>query len=254
MTPLTYHRPKTVEEALSLLEAGVPLAGGTRVVPQRRQLEAVIDLQDLGLNQTEALKSGWRMGATVTLQGLYDFASDRLPALATACRNEAALNIRNQATLAGALLSGEGRSPLLCALLALDPQLALEPASQSLSLQEFMETREEGEPRLVTDFEFSMPAGMAYEAVARSPMDRPLVVAAAIRGANGADAPSFRVALGGHGSAPISFTVSSPDEAAGLAEVAAEAYREAADPWASGEYRSAAAKTLVARVVQEVRN
>ena len=50
MPPLEYSRPGTLAEALALLQHGVPLAGGTALTANRRSLQAVVDLQDLGLD------------------------------------------------------------------------------------------------------------------------------------------------------------------------------------------------------------
>ena len=51
MSPLQYHRPQNLEEALELLEQGVPLAGGTRLTPDLRSVKALVDLQDLDLGR-----------------------------------------------------------------------------------------------------------------------------------------------------------------------------------------------------------
>jgi CO/xanthine dehydrogenase FAD-binding subunit len=41
MTSFQYHRPKTLAEALELLDRGVPLAGGTALTPRRDEIPAV---------------------------------------------------------------------------------------------------------------------------------------------------------------------------------------------------------------------
>src|SRR3990170_9119413 len=125
MPNLKYLRPKTLDEALEQLASGVALGGGTTLAPRRFQLETVIDLQDLGLSDLE--ESGGRVtaGAGCTLQQLVEAEGILAPALAEACRREAAWNLRNVATLAGAVLACDGRSPLTTALLAVGARAVL---------------------------------------------------------------------------------------------------------------------------------
>ncbi|MEK6589003.1 MAG: FAD binding domain-containing protein [Chloroflexota bacterium] len=261
MAALEYHRPKTISEALSLLKQGVPLAGGTILTPNRRGLRAVVDLQDLGLNAFEIRADDFAFGAMVSLQALVE-AADRLPAaLVAACRLEAGWNIRNQATLGGTVASADGRSPLLTTLLAMGAELELAPEGMRASLDELLETggsRTQDRPfglaqgKLMTAIHVRRPERLAYEQVARSPADRPLVCAAA---ALFDRAQKVRVALGGFGSRPI-LVDRGEDGLEGTLEragnAAQAAYSRAADAWAGAEFRSAVADTLVRRVVSEV--
>jgi CO/xanthine dehydrogenase FAD-binding subunit len=67
MCPFEYHRPKTVAEALELLDRGVPLAGGTELTPRREEVSAVIDLRELGLDYLEAQDDIFVIGAVAKL-------------------------------------------------------------------------------------------------------------------------------------------------------------------------------------------
>lgn len=255
MSPTTYHRPKTIEQALELLEQGVPLAGGTVLTPVRRTLDAVIDLQDLGLDQFEAADGHWLFGAALPLQRLYEQADQDLPALAQALRLQAAWNMRNQATFIGTVLSANGRSPLLCAALALNPELSLAAQESTITLAQFLQQRDEEPPSLITGVDLELPAAMAYQQTGRAPMDRPLVSAAACRfaGVDGGD--RFRLILGGYGALPQALDVASltnEDEVEAAVQAARDSYRAAGDQWASAEYRSDVAGTLAGRVAREV--
>ena len=106
--------------------------------------------------------------------------------------------------------------------------------------------------RLMTVVHVNAPDRLAYEQVARSPADRPLVCAAA---ALFDRAQKVRVALGGFGSRPI-LVDRGEDGLEGALEragnAAQAAYARAADAWAGAEFRSAVAGTLVRRVLSEV--
>lgn len=239
---LEYLRPDSVEEAVGLLQDGVPLGGGTELTPRRRELRAVIDLSRLGLDRI-TLGDPIELGAAATLQAMVE--ADLPAALIQACRLEAGWNMRNMASLAGTLVSADGRSPLATALLAMGCELSLEPGAGSMTLDDYLDARPSD--RLITGLRLALPGGLHYEQVARTPADRPQVcVAAALT------AGALRVALGGYGDRPLLIAAELAAEA-GSADAAAEAaqtaYANADDPWASGEYRAAAATVLARRVV-----
>lgn len=240
---LDYHLPDSLEEALSLLGQGDPLGGGTALTPRRADLQGVIDLRRLGLDRIELDERRLEIGATATLQALLE--ADPPAELAEACRREAGWNLRNQATLAGALVSADGRSPLAAVLLAMGAELRLEPGPETMRLDPFFSQRPI--EQLIVSIGMPRPERLAYEQVARSPADRPQVcVAAAL--AEGA----VRVALGGYGDRPLlveAELAAEPGSAEAVAEAAAQAYAQAGDQWASAEYRSAAAQALARRVV-----
>ncbi|HXQ34284.1 MAG TPA: FAD binding domain-containing protein, partial [Anaerolineales bacterium] len=104
-----YHRPQTLEEALTLMSQPdtLPLGGGTLLSHGGTDSLQVIDLQLLGLNTITKSGSSLELGATVTLQQLLE--SEHCPeALKSALKLEAPLNIRNAATIAGTLVSCDG--------------------------------------------------------------------------------------------------------------------------------------------------
>ena len=120
----TYHRPTTLDEALTLLTQPntVPLGGGTLLSQPTTDSVSVVDLQLLSLDSISAngnnpsTGSGQRLqiGATCTLQSLLE--SEHCPeSLKIAIKLEAPINIRNSATVAGTLVSSDGRSTFVTA-------------------------------------------------------------------------------------------------------------------------------------------
>lgn len=250
---IEYHRPNTLEEALSLLaRSGVktlPLGGGTRLNQPSQERFAVVDLQALGLNMLEQRGNTLALGAMLTLQALLE-NQGIAPALEVAIRQEASYNLRQAASLAGTLVSADGRSPFATALLALDAELELRSAaipSEWVSLGDLLPMRRERlSGRLVTSIMLSANARLAYESVARTPVDLPIVCAALAQWPSG----RVRLALGGFGDAPV-LAFDGP-EAGGLEVAARDVYNAANDEWASAEYRREVAATLAKRCLLSV--
>ncbi len=249
---MKYYRPETIEEAIKLLSDGVPLAGGTSLAPRRRSLEAVIDLDRLGMDQISVEDNRVQIGAAAKLQDLVDLRTDLPADLVKACRLEAAWNLRNMATFGGTIVSAEARSPLLVVLLALGTQVSVHAEVSTISLNEILDRRGEiDKPFLVEQISFDLPEALSYEFVARAPTDRPLVSAAA------AFFPEGKlpfVAIGGFGERPLLLQPGMGTTSAEWKQLAAEKYAGAGDAFASAEYRSEIVATLVARVVEEVQS
>lgn len=247
------HRPKTIEEALELLSREglltVAMGGGTVLNRPSPEPFAVVDLQDLGLEQVEVKGHVLSLGATVTLASLADLPE--LPeALRRVVRLEATYNLRQIATLAGTLLAANGRSPLATALLALDATLEVMRAGaavEQVGLGDLLPQRgEKLRGRLVTRITLPLNARMAYESVARTPADLPIVCAAAAGWPSG----RTRLALGGFGLAPL-LALDGPEPEG--AEIAARsAYSDAGDEWASAEYRREITPVLARRCIEQL--
>jgi CO/xanthine dehydrogenase FAD-binding subunit len=246
-----YQRPTTIDEALRLLGRAepltLPMGGGTvlnQVSQSGPQAVAVVDLQALGLNKVEQRGKMLRLGATVTLQALLDHPG--LPAmLYEVLRQEATHNLRQAATLAGTLVAADGRSPLAVAMLALDAVLTVRGPGEGDAEQrvgDWLPLRlAQPSGRLITMVTIPTNVRLAYEYVARTPADRPIVCAALVQWPSG----RTRLALGGWGSAPL-LALDGP-EPGGLEAAAQNAYSQAGDQWASAAYRCAMAATLAKR-------
>ncbi|HHH41015.1 MAG TPA: hypothetical protein ENK56_03300 [Chloroflexi bacterium] len=220
-----YHRPTDLEEAVRLLRRRetrtVPLAGGTTLVPSRRRdVEAVVDLADLGLAYIRSEGDRLRIGATTTLQQLAQapLLSDPpagqtfLRLLAETAHATAPSTLRTAATVGGILAAPQASTPLIVALLALDAYLTLRaPQPRQTSLESFLAYRERllADGALITEVSLPLPrpddppARAAWAWVGRTPHDQPIVCAAAWLVRAGDTVQAIRLALGGVADHPI---------------------------------------------------
>jgi CO/xanthine dehydrogenase FAD-binding subunit len=181
---IEYHRPQTMGETLALLgrtnPRTLPLAGGSALNRPTPEQFAVVDLQALHLDTFEARGNFYDLGATLTLQRLLDEnLAEGLEGLKKAIRHEATYNLRQVASVAGSLVAADGRSPFATAMLALDASLLLLPGDESVDLGDLLPLRSERLPGCLI-CQVTIPANvrLAYEYVARTPADLPIVCAA----------------------------------------------------------------------------
>jgi CO/xanthine dehydrogenase FAD-binding subunit len=241
------HKPDNLEDALTLLARDVdtrPLAGGTVLNAPHDAAFEVVDLSKLGLDTIEAKGSSLIIGATATLQSLLD--TDGIPAdLAKAIALETTRNLRHMASVAGTLVSDDGRSPFAAALLALDAALTIHPGPEDTSIGAILPLRGDNlKGKLITSISLSTAPRFGFEYVARSPADRPVLIVALAQWESG----RTRIALGGWGSAPA-LLIDGRDPS-GAADAAENALLSATDQWASAEYRTDAAITLINRLLE----
>ncbi len=247
-----YHRPTSLDEALRLLARTEiktkPLGGGTVLNRPSDETLSVVDLQTLGLD--EILKQGntLTIGSRVTLQGFLEYP--QIPhALMESIRLETSFNLRQMATVAGTLVSADGRSPFATVMLALDAMLEWRSLAgdQQIGLGELFLTREEQlAGKLITWIRIPLNVRIAFEYVARTPADRPIMCVAVAQWPSG----RTRVALGGMGVAPL-LAMDGP-EADGAEIAAYNAYSQAGDEWASAEYRQKMAEVLTLRCLAKL--
>ena len=244
----TYHRPQTLDQALSLLTKPnrIPLGGGTLLSKRTADSIEVVDLQALSLDSIKKNGNYLELGATVTLQQMLE--SDLCPApLRAALKLEAPLNIRNAATIAGTLVACDGRSTFASILLAADAKI--EQANlkdsqveyQTTNIGAFLPLRP---TRLITKISLPMNIRLAFDYVARTPSDKPIVCAALGQWNSG----RTRLVLGGYGKNPL--LAMDGTEAEGVEVAARNAFHEAADDYASAEYRMDVAATLAKRCLE----
>ncbi len=239
-----YHRPQTLEEALMLLNRSaprtLPLGGGTLLSHGQTDPVEVVDLQALGLDQIMEQGKNLEIGATVTLQKLLE--DDHCPAaLKSGLKLEAPLNIRNAATVAGSIATCDGRSTLNTVLLALDAKLTIvDRKSEIANLGDYLPLRPGG---LITGITIPLQTMLAFEYVARTPADKPIVCVALAKWSSG----RMRLAVGGNGPAPRLAMDGAGAE--GLETAARNAFHDASDEWGSAEYRMDVAATLSRRCV-----
>jgi CO/xanthine dehydrogenase FAD-binding subunit len=257
-----YYRPQTLEEALQLLSRpdALPLGGGTFLTQRIVESFSVVDLQTLGLDILRKPGDNLDIGAAVTLQNLLE-SSYTPKALQAALALETPLNLRTMATVAGTLVTCDGRSPFGTVMLALDAKLTFAPATGQITLGNYLPLRvgadgvrplhegvDDVRPispirpgKLIINIEIPLNVKLAFETVARTPADKPIVCAALAQWPSG----RTRLALGGWGPAPT--LAMDGNESGGLQVAARNAFSEAADDWASKEYRSEIAAVLAKR-------
>lgn len=272
-----YQRPADLLEALRQLRdlgpRAMALAGGTAVnaEPQPR-IERVVDLAGLGLGAIAEEGPVWKLGAMVTVQQLIDSPLGREGflggALGEAARAMSGLNLRNRATLGGILATTDGISPLGCALLACDAELVLASLKgdavekRVLPLRAFLGYHASvlAGGSLITEVRLPIPSGdtrAAYERVARTPRDYPIVCAVARLAHKDGIAGNVRLALGGVAATPIRLDLAEfglekkaiRDHAAAAVEDGLRALSPQGDWMGSAEYRLAMAREMALRAI-----
>jgi carbon-monoxide dehydrogenase medium subunit len=216
-----YLKPTSLDEALALLQRRTPrtavLAGGTWLNAEApRDVEAVVDIAALGLDKVEWQSSPpmLTLGAAVTLQTLVSALANTpgLDVLATTAEAMAAVNIRNRATLGGVIVTADAPSPLVTALIACDAELVIQAVQtaeeRTIALTAFLAYREQvlADGVLITAIRMPVPSAdtrAAYERVARTPKDYPIVCAVARCAMKDGIAGNMRVAMGGVAPTPI---------------------------------------------------
>lgn len=243
-----YHRPDTLYDALTLLArkepVSYPLGGGTVLNRANDGDYAVVDLQNLGMDTVAAKGNQLLIGATVTLQELLNIES--LPDEFTkVIELEATYNLRQIGTIAGTLVSSDGRSPLATALLACDTNIEvheLDIKAVQIKLGDWLPMRGEfGTGKLITSVNVPTQIRFSFEYIARTPADRPIVSAAVAQWPSG----RARLALGGWGKYPL-LGMDGPSSD-GIETAGRNAYSLAVDEWASAEYRREMAAVLALR-------
>jgi carbon-monoxide dehydrogenase medium subunit len=213
-----YHRPRDLQNALYLLQRPsprtVPLAGGSSLIGSRdRSVEAVVDLQELGLRyvRVDSQTGDLLLGSMATLGDISRSAEVRNHCggiVAQAAHRSAGSVLRNQATLGGAIAVGGPADELLVALLACDAQItAYLPDGERLPLTDFLARRHDllAGHGLITEVSLPRPqaeARASFRRVARTPADAAIVCAAAVLSVVGQRCTAARLALGGVAETP----------------------------------------------------
>ena len=262
-----YHKPATLDEALKLLRRTsiktVPLAGGTSLVPEAApDVEAVVDLSTLDLsfiNTSEGSGNlrGLEIGATAKLQALVDHEAVRVYAdgvLAKAILDSAARHTREAASLAGSIVTAPGNSPLFSVLLALDARLIVR-AARGTREDEVALPYWTPQPRsLILRVVLPAPpanAHAAYEKIARTPADQPIVCVAARASVDQNQLRDIRLALGGVAEKPI--VIAQPAGTIDkLAQLAVSTVTPPDDYFASADYRREMIGVLVKRTLNSL--
>ncbi len=163
-----------------------------------------------------------------------------------ALKLEAPLNLRNAATVAGTIVSCDGRSTLATTMLALDAKLDIRSSkedSRISNIGDYLPLRPKG---LITSLTIPLHVKIAFEYVSRTPADKPIICVVLARWNSGRS----RLAVGGFGAGPM--LAMDGTESEGLETSARNAFHEATDEWASAEYRMDVAATLAKRCLDSL--
>ncbi len=184
--PSSYYRPKNLEEALELLSKPdtLPLAGGTKLLANGAS-GAVVDLQDLGLDQQNFSESSLTVGAMTRLTDLSNFITDEVqgeaaaaqggpvPILVDSIHRSGPNTYRNAATVGGVVASRLPDSEFLSALLVLKAEIRLNDIG--IGLTDYLSV-DHHPKELITEIVIPWSIGHgASERVARTPADYPIV-------------------------------------------------------------------------------
>jgi len=261
-----YHRPQTLNDALKLLFSkdgvALPLAGGTRLVPeQRNKVDTLVDLQALGLDGIVSGDDSLTLGAMLKLQTLV--TDNNVPAvLSAAARSEAPINRRNMATVGGTIVAAAATSELLTALLAFDTRLtSFTPAKDTLSLSDYLsETNRAG---LITQLQLDTRGQSAAARLARTPADAPIVAATVRLVMQGQICRQAFIALAGASPYPVRLSKAeaalsgqplTSERLDDLAQLVSQSVSPISDYRGSSAYRRQMAGVIVRRAVASLIN
>lgn len=142
-----YLRPKTLEEAYSLLNscnASAVIGGGVFLRLCNRHIRLGIDLSGIGLNYIKENDKEIEMGAMATLRDVEqsEIIKNNFHGLIhTAVKKIMGVQMRNIATVGGSVYGKYGFSDLITALLPLDCQVVLYKGG-ALSLTDFLKNKD----------------------------------------------------------------------------------------------------------------
>ena len=274
--PREYRRPTSVQEALAILSPdkprAAPLAGGTHLMADRDDdAELLVDLQDLRLAYVEQRTTAVSIGAMTRLSTLCEspelqsFAAGILP---DAARHACASLLRNQRTLGGELVAQRSDGELAAALIALDATARTDgpEGERTSTLADFCRRSRGAEDRsrlkgIILEVTVPTPPAGCHircERIARTPMDRAILIVTAMTRLNRDVIEEIRITLAGCGILPARLTELEARlvGASANADLVFSAAREAAekialpdDHLASSAYRRAMLPVLTRRSV-----
>jgi carbon-monoxide dehydrogenase medium subunit len=230
----TYHRPTTLEEALTLLTSpGAAILGGGSSLVAATTATTVVDLQALGLDGLALDGDRLMIGAMVCLADLAD-AELAPPLVRDLAKREAPSTIRNAATVGGTVAMGDPESELLAGLLVYDGvvSVATQNGTRTVALADYLASSPTG---IITTVTVATGGRATSARTGRTPADRPIVMAAARRGDDG----SVAVAVTGVAATPVRYE----DETS---------LEPPTDFRGGADYRRHLATTLVARALDEL--
>jgi CO/xanthine dehydrogenase FAD-binding subunit len=187
----TIHKPATIDEALTLLQqpGTYPLYGG--VTLQRRvspDVLAVVDLCNLDLDYVRDSESSVRLGSMLTIEQARQACLERGPehqrliAIANVLADEMPETLRNTMCVGDLLTERNPQSLAMTMFLALSGILKRVDVDMHITMAAWLTADISALRYLISQIRFtrgSSRAAVAYEKVARTPADAPIVAAVA---------------------------------------------------------------------------
>ncbi|MEZ4671497.1 MAG: FAD binding domain-containing protein [Anaerolineae bacterium] len=239
-----YFRPKTIDEALQLLigTKNKTMVLASQLLPDTQleeTVEAVIDLQAVGLDKVEAHAGGLKIGAMTRLQTMVDdgiicdFTKE-------ATHAESSSTFRNMQTIGAIVMNSDPESRLVATLLVLEAHLTILTVTgvSDVSLSEFLAEKESLlNGGILTSITVANDGKTASAHVSRTPADKPIVAAVGRQDASG----RTLLALAGVARTPV---LVEPREI--------DALEPPGDFRGSSAYRKQMAQVLSQRVLSEI--
>jgi CO/xanthine dehydrogenase FAD-binding subunit len=217
-----YHAPKSLDEAVGLLEKyggdAHVLAGGTDLIPHMKQRKAepkhVVNIK--GIPKLACIKDapeGIHIGALTKLRAieLSPLIKEKLPLLSEAARSVGSVQVRNLGTIGGNICNASPSADMATPLMAVDAKVHVynKYGAKEYPIAEFFHGR--GEVRLergelVTGFTVPpLPegAGSAFEKIGWTTLDIATVNVAAVVTLKDGNIDHCSIALGACSPAPI---------------------------------------------------
>jgi len=221
-TQFEYHAPKSLDEAVDLLEklgdGAHVLAGGTDLIPhmKQRKVEAKHVVNIKGIPELACIKEtpdGIHIGALTKLRSieLSPLINEKTPLLSEAARSVGSIQIRNLGTIGGNICNASPSADMATPLMAMDAKAHVysKDGAKEYPITEFFHGRSEvmlerGE--LVTGFTVPLlpeGAGSAFEKIGWTTMDIATVNVAAVVTLKDGKIDHCSIALGACSPAPI---------------------------------------------------
>jgi carbon-monoxide dehydrogenase medium subunit len=267
-----YHRPSSLDEALSLLgDDARPLAGGHSLLPMMKLRLAtpavLVDLAGIpGLGGIERDGDAVRIGALVTHDTVArsELVAEACPVLADAAGDIGDQQVRNRGTIGGSVAHADPGADYPTVLKALGATISVAGAggSRDVAAGEFFTGLFEtalAPGELLTSVSVPATAGAAYEKHAHPASGYAVVGVAAAVSVSGGTCTAARVVVGGATVTPVeaagaadALVGSAPSDeaiAAAAAAVAASLSGALGDTYASAAYRTHLATVLARRAL-----
>jgi len=277
VTTQVYFQPRSLNEALNLLDAHGPalliMAGGTLAVPLVNKgvssPEKVLGLRQAGLNYVRQVNGAVHIGAAATLTQVRQESG--IPVLAQAAKNVGGWAVQNMATAGGNLFAPPPAGDLAVAFLALDAQIKLASkgrGERSVPLAEFytgfLATVVEPD-ELVVEIQVPRPAGKTVLLKhGRLYTNTPAIVSVAAHViTRDGKASDVRIALSAvgphplrarHAEAALTNSALNAETIAAAAAAAAAECEPFTDPIATEWYRRKMAGVFVQRALEQLRS